>query len=193
MVQYGCVQALGLLLRSNPNKWWPSISPIFNQILANANHANIVKCSVISTYGKVAYYIKPENPYFSVLKQILVTLSIEHDPNSDVTMAALSALTSFSLAHQFMYQEVKRMISDKIGGTIISATQEALTHYLKIWCRLLSKDYFPVLNLTTSHITHQPDPEHVSLPQNSVEKTNLRNLPSKKQGTRWDSFIRYSY
>eukprot|EP01130_Rhizamoeba_saxonica_P012750 TRINITY_DN5413_c0_g1_i1.p1 TRINITY_DN5413_c0_g1~~TRINITY_DN5413_c0_g1_i1.p1 ORF type:complete len:859 (-),score=156.03 TRINITY_DN5413_c0_g1_i1:683-3259(-) len=157
LVQYGAISALGFLLRSNPDKWWNILSPIFTEILVNPNYAAIVKCSVMLTYGKIAYCMKSDNAYFQGLKDLLFELST-YD-NILVSEPATYALCNISLAHEELYPLVKSMIKDKIGtDNLFNASEHALTYYLKTWCKLIAKDYNPVLNLCSTVIsTHTSD------------------------------------
>jgi hypothetical protein len=96
--QYAATQALGLLLRSNPDKWWSRLSPTFGEILLNPKFASMTKAMVMLTYGKIGYYMTPDNPYFSAITDLLFELT----KNSNVLVAepATYGLCNFALAHE---------------------------------------------------------------------------------------------
>eukprot|EP01126_Amoeba_proteus_P067061 TRINITY_DN9827_c0_g1_i1.p1 TRINITY_DN9827_c0_g1~~TRINITY_DN9827_c0_g1_i1.p1 ORF type:complete len:392 (+),score=90.83 TRINITY_DN9827_c0_g1_i1:177-1178(+) len=179
LVQYPATQALGLLLRSNPNKWWSHISPIFSDILVNPNHAAMVKCCVISTYGKIAHYMLPESSYYYPIRDLLVGLS-RHN-NLLVSKPAIIALCDFSLVHTVIYEDVKNMLKGKIlGDTIVAATAaaggggdvrlseakpEVLKDFLRVWCKMITKDHHPMVNSRSTFIDNTP-----TIQLNSIQK-----------------------
>lgn len=96
--QYAATQALGLLLRSNPDKWWSRLSPVFGEILLNPKFASMTKAMVMLTYGKIGYYMTPENPYFTAITDLLFELTTNE--NVLVAEPATYGLCNFSLAHE---------------------------------------------------------------------------------------------
>eukprot|EP01103_Thecamoeba_quadrilineata_P000795 TRINITY_DN1069_c0_g2_i1.p1 TRINITY_DN1069_c0_g2~~TRINITY_DN1069_c0_g2_i1.p1 ORF type:complete len:1230 (+),score=233.00 TRINITY_DN1069_c0_g2_i1:59-3748(+) len=144
LVQYGAMQALGLLLRSNPDEWWPILSPIFGEVLLNKRYAAMVKASVLLTYGKVAYYMAPDNPFIEALKDLLFEL-ITYD-NILVSEPAHYSLCNFALVHEDLYPIVKRIFNEKIGNNVADSSDHVKLYFLRSWCKLISRDYHPVLN-----------------------------------------------
>jgi len=53
---------------------------------------------VLITYGKIAYYMSKENPYYKAIKDLLFRLS-KHD-NLLVAEPATYGLCNFALAHE---------------------------------------------------------------------------------------------
>lgn len=77
-----------------------------------------------------------------------------HTVSSAQVVIYRSVRTNFGLAHKTFYGQVKQLVLEKLETQWLSkATPEALSHYLKTWCKLLSRDYHPVLNLCSSVIS----------------------------------------
>lgn len=141
MGQYAAVQALGLLIRSHPDKWWRHISPIFADILVNPNHAAMTKASVISTYGKIAQSLRPESSYFATIQDLLWKLS-DH-PSTLVSRPATIALCDFSLVHAELFPRVLTALSSKVNPSnsgIANSPPDSLKNYLRTWCKMVSGD-----------------------------------------------------
>lgn len=58
----------------------------------------MTKAMVMLTYGKIAYYMTPENPYYSAITDLLFELS--KNENILVAEPATYGLCNFGLAHQ---------------------------------------------------------------------------------------------
>eukprot|EP00741_Cyanophora_paradoxa_P000628 tig00000430_g604.t1 len=145
MVQYGALQALGHLLRSDPDEWWPRMSEVFAEVLQNARYAAMVKASALLTFGKLAYFIAADNPFLAPIKELLYKLS--EMENILVSEPAIYALTNFALAHPDMYPRLRTLLEGKIGGSSVGrASEHALLYFLKTWCKLVSREYRPILN-----------------------------------------------
>ncbi|KAL6076253.1 C3H1-type domain-containing protein [Balamuthia mandrillaris] len=166
MVQYSATQCLGLLLRSDPGEWWPKLLPVFQEVLMNPRYSSMLKASVLLTYGKVAYFMDKSNPHFQSIEDLLLRLSV--NDQILVSEPACYALVNFSLSHEQLYWHVKDLYKEKLGikngGSIFTATTEALAYHLKSWCKLLTRDYHPVLNqcsnVISSH-TNEVLPKHL--------------------------------
>jgi hypothetical protein len=102
-VQYATTQALGLLLRSNPSKWWPRIAPIFAAIISQSKWAMLSKAMVMITYGKMAYYMAPEDPYYKGIIELLRAQS--KSENILVAEPAVYGLCNAALAHSSIVRQ----------------------------------------------------------------------------------------
>jgi len=182
LVQYAAVGALGLLLRSNPDEWWGKLSPIFGEVMLNPQYAAIVKASVMLTYGKLSFYMAPENPYFRPLVDLLFNLSSYE--NVLISEPACYALVDFALTHQELYSEVKALMKMKIGR-VLTASDEALLYHLKSWCKLLTRNYVPILNLCSNVIfnpsTMDTSPQHQQK-RNGNPDQQLMNIYFPQEG-----------
>eukprot|EP00026_Physarum_polycephalum_P006799 Phypoly_transcript_06851.p1 GENE.Phypoly_transcript_06851~~Phypoly_transcript_06851.p1 ORF type:complete len:545 (+),score=47.04 Phypoly_transcript_06851:115-1635(+) len=180
LVQYAAVGSLGLLLRSNPDEWWPKISPVLAEVMISPRYAAMVKASVMLTYGKLSFYMSNDNPFYVPLQNLLFTLCT-YD-NVLISEPACYALVNFSLTHTELYPKVKALMRENIGGCLSKADDTALLYHLKSWCKMLAKDYTPVLNLCanstfsasyiTFPITTGPPP---TSPTNSHRSQNNMN------------------
>lgn len=143
------MQALGLLLRANPKKWWRHVSPLFADILVNPNHAAMAKDSVISTYGKIAHHLRLDSNHFIFIRDFLMKLS-DH-PSILVSRPATVALCNFSLVHSELFPKVFEILSVKLRGSMNQLLPETppskLQHFLRVWCKMVSRDYRPTGNL----------------------------------------------
>ncbi len=75
LVQYAASQALGLLLRSNPEHWWPLLSKPLCDVLGNHRYAAVVKANVLIVLGKLSYYMPETNPNTFVIQNLLFELA----------------------------------------------------------------------------------------------------------------------
>jgi len=148
LAQYAAVGALGLLLRSNPDEWWPKVSPVFAEVMVSSRYAAMVKASVMLTYGKLSFYMAKDNPYYTALQELLFTVCT-YD-NVLISEPACYALVNFALTHDEMYPKVKAIMRQNLGGGLSKADDNALLYHLKSWCKLLAKKYIPVLNLCST-------------------------------------------
>ncbi|XP_049852270.1 uncharacterized protein LOC126330068 [Schistocerca gregaria] len=151
LVQYAATQALSLLLRSNPDKWWRKISPVFGELLLNSKIASMIKATVMITYGKIAFYLSPVNPYYTAIKDLLMKLT--ENENILVSEPATYGLVNFALAHAEIYDSTKALVASKLGAPIEKAGHKELLYFLKTWCKLISKNYTPILNLCSKVIS----------------------------------------
>jgi len=154
ILQYAAAQALGLLLRAYPNKWWPKIAPVFQEILSNPNYNVLVKTIVIRSYGKIAYYVTPHSPHFNSLKDLLFELS-EYKHNL-IAEAAACSLCDLGLAHPDLYDRVKEFFKKKMRSPLSKSSEYVHYCYLKMWCKLLARDYQPLINLCSCAISTYP-------------------------------------
>ncbi|KAL0225073.1 hypothetical protein RCL1_002985 [Eukaryota sp. TZLM3-RCL] len=154
LVQYPAAQALGLLLRSQPDKWWPRISPIFAIILQNKRFAAIVKSAVILNFGKLSFFSQPTNPFFKPILNVLFSLA-QHSYIL-VSEPAIFALTNFSLTHpnyNNLYLRTRLLLlknlfpnnppSSPVSPNISSVPFEILEYFLATWGRHVSRNYVP--------------------------------------------------
>lgn len=155
LVQYAATQALSLLLRSQPVKWWDRIAPIFGDILLNPNYAAMIKATVMIAYGKITHFMTKDNPYYEGIKNLLFELS--SNKNILVAEPATYGLCNFALAHSDLYVAVKHLIANKIGMPLRTADPRNLLYYIKTWCKIISKNHDP----TTNHLSSTP---FVSIP-----------------------------
>ncbi|KAH7827618.1 uncharacterized protein MONOS_7518 [Monocercomonoides exilis] len=112
LVQYGAAQALSLLLRSNPDRWWEQLTSIFAFLIADRRIAALVKVSVILTYGKLSFYLHKKNPYFGPIHSLLRELSQKQE--EIVAEPAMYALVDFALIHKEWFEDVKKMLSERM-------------------------------------------------------------------------------
>ncbi|KAL0219992.1 hypothetical protein P9112_005645 [Eukaryota sp. TZLM1-RC] len=156
LVQYPAANALGLLLRSNPDKWWPRISPIFVTILQSKRFAAMVKSVVILTYGKIAFFSSPKNRFFRPILDIL--FSFAKNDYILVSEPAVFALTNFSICHPTfdrMYLKVRMLLlhhmfpgqtlPSPLAPPINTVPDNILEFFLGSWGRHVSRVYLPNL------------------------------------------------
>lgn len=148
LVQYAATQALSLLLRSQPIKWWDRIAPIFGEILLNPNYAAMIKATVMIAYGKITHFMTKDNPYYEGIKNLLFELS--SNQNILVAEPATYGLCNFALAHKEMYNTVKNLIAKKIGMPLQTADSRNLLYYIKTWCKIISRNHNPTINNLSS-------------------------------------------
>eukprot|EP01118_Nematostelium_gracile_P011820 TRINITY_DN4259_c0_g1_i2.p1 TRINITY_DN4259_c0_g1~~TRINITY_DN4259_c0_g1_i2.p1 ORF type:complete len:380 (+),score=66.46 TRINITY_DN4259_c0_g1_i2:491-1630(+) len=151
LVQYAAMQALGLLVRSNPGEWWDRLSPLFCDALINPGYAAMVKASVMITYSKLSYYMTEDNPYNKAVVDLLIELT--KNPNILISEPATYSLVNYSLAHQSKYNETMALLETKIGPSLRSASENAMLLYLKSYCKLIARNYKPSLSRCASTIS----------------------------------------
>ncbi|KAK5578201.1 hypothetical protein RB653_003154 [Dictyostelium firmibasis] len=151
-VQVSACKALGLLARSSTSEWLPKISKIFKTILSSHRYAAPVKATVLLNYGQISYYLNSGSPFFTPLKVLLFELSA--DDNISISAPSCQSLTKFALSHDSNYTEVKQIIRSKLQCTTLkSCKHEQIEGFLKTWCKLISKNYRPILNQCSSIIS----------------------------------------
>ncbi|KYR02664.1 CCCH-type zinc finger-containing protein [Tieghemostelium lacteum] len=154
LVQVASCKALGLLARSNPTEWLPRLQKIFKVILSSTRYTGHVKSVVLSIYGQLTYELAVTSPFFTPLKVLLFELS--NEDNISISSPSFYSLTKFALSHESNFQEVYEMLKLKLGGGgsgIKNAKPDQLIHFLKTWCKLISRNYRPVLNQCSSIIS----------------------------------------
>ncbi|KAL0231493.1 hypothetical protein GEMRC1_010897 [Eukaryota sp. GEM-RC1] len=179
LIQYPACQALGLLLRSDPDKWWSRISPIFAVILQNRRYAAMVKSVVILTFGKLSFFSVPGNPFFQAILDILLSFS----KNQYILVAepAVFALTNFSIchpSHNNLYYRVRLILIEFLFPNqtpqspfcpnIASVPHNILEYFLSSWGRHVARTYLPNLE----------DCSKVTATTNSFPLPSLPPLPS---------------
>jgi hypothetical protein len=153
LVQYAATQSLALLLRSNPNKWWGRISVEFGKLLLNPKVAAMSKAMVMITYGKIACFMAKDSHFYTAIKTLLFELC--SNENILVSEPATYGLVNFALGHRELLPEVKALVLAKLGGSLENAQPIKLQYYLKTWCKLVVKDFSPMLNPRTTVISDQ--------------------------------------
>ncbi|KAK2951575.1 hypothetical protein BLNAU_13459 [Blattamonas nauphoetae] len=148
LVQYGAAQALSLLLRSNPDRWWPRLTEVFAFFIADKNVAAMVKVSVILCYGKLSFYLDKDNPYLQPIHKLLVELSQSRD--TVISEPASYALVYFALSHKYTYSSTFALYGKQFAAPLRDTPENVLSLHLKSWCKLISGSHRPVLNVCAS-------------------------------------------
>lgn len=69
----------------------------------------MTKAMVMLTYGRIGYYMTPENPYYTAITDLLFELT--KNENELVAEPAIYGLCNFALAHEELVRIQLRLLS----------------------------------------------------------------------------------
>eukprot|EP01125_Pyxidicula_operculata_P011352 TRINITY_DN371_c4_g1_i1.p1 TRINITY_DN371_c4_g1~~TRINITY_DN371_c4_g1_i1.p1 ORF type:complete len:971 (+),score=261.93 TRINITY_DN371_c4_g1_i1:544-3456(+) len=154
IVQKSAVNVMGILVCSNPEKWWPKVVPSFNHILENPSYDISVKTDTIANIGKFVKNLESSSPLLASITQLLLKLS--QIDNTQIYLPAFKALCNMGIFHSQLYMTIKLLIEQKMSlskseqstssspSTLlsnvnlnVSTIRETLGNFLSIYCKLI--------------------------------------------------------
>ncbi|KAL0233864.1 hypothetical protein PCE1_002370 [Barthelona sp. PCE] len=175
MVQYACMNALGLIIRADVKRYYSQIMSVFLMVLRDSEAPMIVKGCVLVNLGKLCGFIEDD-----VRKQSIVALLFANLNHSDhsIVECSLYALTNYALVSggelydrvlgEYLSQMTTRVIQGERPLTdstiptfhLSNVNNDLCSLFLMGYCRLLSKKHKTVLkecaDVKTNHPSSKP-------------------------------------
>jgi hypothetical protein len=184
MTQRAAMRALGLLVRSSPDKWWPRVLPLVGRTLLEHRCHALVKSAALAALGQLGYYMARANVHFEHVQRI-VYMFADKSANDMLASSAAHALVKFALAHagdslRAAGAIVRRKLFAR-GSRLDDVPEVDLQHYLRTYAMLVCGVYTPTLRYCSSVVAVSAEGQ-VSLSfassSSSPLSTPVRSVPT---------------